>query len=89
MGVAAVFREHYRTTAWGSSESVSGTGSTVDQTTTIRTILPQIIRSYAVSTILDIPCGDFNWMQLVDLPARYIGANIVDELIGSIEFCVG
>ena len=85
MGVAAVFREHYQTNAWGSSESVSGTGSTVDQTTTVRTILPQIIRSYAVSTILDIPCGDFNWMQLVDLPARYIGADIVGELISENE----
>ena len=34
------------------------------------------------STILDIPCGDFNWMQNVDLSGiKYIGADIVEEII--------
>jgi hypothetical protein len=32
--------------------------------------------------MLDIPCGDFNWMKNVDLSTvKYIGADIVDELI--------
>jgi hypothetical protein len=81
MGVAAVFTEHYRNNGWGSSESVSGTGSTVGQTAVVREILLQIVRTYEIGTVLDIPCGDFNWMRLVDLPVRYIGADIVDDLV--------
>jgi hypothetical protein len=31
--------------------------------------------------LLDIPCGDFNWMKLLNLGVDYIGADIVGELI--------
>ena len=35
-----------------------------------------------ITSVLDIPCGDFNWMQKVDLSnIEYIGADIVEELI--------
>ncbi len=81
MGMAAVFAEHTRTNGWGSEESLSGTGSTLEQTAVIRQRLPELVRVYGVETILDIPCGDFNWMRHVDLLVRYIGADIVDDLI--------
>jgi hypothetical protein len=33
-------------------------------------------------SLLDVPCGDFNWMQLVELGDRaYIGGDIVADLI--------
>jgi hypothetical protein len=36
--------------------------------------------------MLDIPCGDFVWMQHVDIgAATYIGADIIRELILSLE----
>ena len=77
-----IFREFYRTNAWRSVESVSGTGSTLSATTMIRAALPQIINEFGITTMLDIPCGDFNWMKEIDLPLDfYIGADIVKEVI--------
>ncbi len=67
---------------WGKTESVSGPGSTLDQTTIVRREISNIIKKYNISTILDLPCGDFNWMQYVDLQnCIYIGADIVAPLI--------
>lgn len=35
-----------------------------------------------IKTLLDIPCGDLNWMKKVNLSdIDYIGADIVEELI--------
>ncbi len=31
--------------------------------------------------MLDIPCGDYNWMKEIDLKCDYIGADIVEEII--------
>lgn len=80
MGMA-VFTEHFRENGWGSDESVSGEGSTVEQTAAIRAALPDIIRDHQIRTMLDIPCGDFNWMKLLALPVTYTGADIVDEIV--------
>jgi hypothetical protein len=34
-------------------------------------------------SLLDAPCGDYNWMQRVEWPAdfRYVGADIIHHLI--------
>jgi len=67
---------------WGSSESVSGPGSALDQTQTLIAELPGLLREKNIKTLLDIPCGDFNWMKNIDLSGiNYIGADIVDGLI--------
>jgi hypothetical protein len=48
----------------------------------IRAELPRLLRELRISSMLDIPCGDWYWMRHVDLGAvRYIGADIVPELI--------
>lgn len=76
------FRSIYRNWFWGDPESISGPGSSLEQTARIRERLPEIIRRFGVSSLLDIPCGDLNWMRGVDLGVRsYIGADIVDELV--------
>ena len=77
----AVFTEHYRENSWGDDESVSGRGSRVDSTVAIRAAMPALIEDLKIQTLLDIPCGDFNWMRLLDLPVRYIGADVVQELV--------
>lgn len=78
-----VFTEINRTNAWGSQESVSGAGSTLDNTQALRRELPSLVEKLNVKTILDLPCGDFNWMHHITLPIhRYIGADIVAPLIG-------
>ena len=69
---SATFADAYARSAWGSSESGSGTGSELRATVNIRDRLP---------VLLDAPCGDWNWMQHVELPADYFGADIVAEVI--------
>ena len=72
----------YETNAWNSRESHSGTGSTLKQTEVVRKGITDIISTFKIKSILDIPCGDFNWMKEVDLKgASYIGADIVPALI--------
>lgn len=66
----------------GTRESVSGVGSTVQNTAEIREHLPSIFKQYKIKSMVDIPCGDWNWMRLVDLSGiKYIGCDIVPQLV--------
>lgn len=77
-----IFTEIYRNNKWGSNQSASGTGSVLNQTKTVANKLPLLFNDIGIKTILDIPCGDFNWMKDVNLEGmNYFGADIVDELI--------
>lgn len=77
-----VFTEIYSINHWKSKESFSGAGSEIAQTKSLIEDLEKILNDMNIKTMLDIPCGDFNWMQKVDLSKiDYIGADIVDELI--------
>jgi hypothetical protein len=41
-----------------------------------------MLRELNIRSLLDLPCGDFNWMQHVELgEIQYIGGDIVSELI--------
>ena len=72
----------YKENLWECKESVSGWGSTFVSTTSLRKYLPAIFEKYHIDSILDIPCGDYNWMKYVDKGnLKYIGADIVEELI--------
>ena len=65
-------------------ESASGHGSTVQYTTNVRTFIEKVINEPAlkIKRVVDCPCGDMNWMKLVDFGnKKYIGFDIVDELI--------
>ncbi|MFR9166048.1 MAG: class I SAM-dependent methyltransferase [Dysgonomonas sp.] len=77
-----IFTDIYNTNHWTSPESISGPGSDSEQTTTLVDGLNSLIKENNIKSILDIPCGDFNWMQKVDLEGiDYIGADIVEALI--------
>lgn len=76
-----LFNEIYRENCWGDRESLSGPGSSLTQTETLRRLLPGLILEIKCKSILDIPCGDFNWMKHVALDLDIIGGDIVDELI--------
>lgn len=77
-----VFHEIYRRNRWGSPDSASGTGSDLRQTAVIARELPLLFRRHGVTSLLDIPCGDFHWMARVDLDGiDYTGADIVPDLI--------
>jgi SAM-dependent methyltransferase len=76
------FTEIYEKNLWQSAESVSGLGSEMNYTKSIRKELPIVLKKYNIESFLDIPCGDWNWMKTVDLcGASYIGADIVKPLI--------
>ena len=78
------FSAIHRENTWGSDESISGAGSTRRETEAIRTELPRLIEQTGAKSLLDIPCGDFNWMKDVDLRLdSYFGAEIVDEIVRS------
>ena len=63
-------------------ESLSGAGSGLEQTESIREGLPRLLREIGARSLLDAPCGDLHWIHRVDLGLeRYVGADIVDALI--------
>jgi len=82
-GQAGVFRRYYRANQWGSLESVSGHGSTVQYTENIRLEIPLLLSKYQIKRILDAPCGDYNWFRLILRPADvlYVGGDIVREIV--------
>ena len=76
------FGNIFKDNSWGGHDSVSGRGSDLDQTKHIIKEIPALFKDMGISTVLDVPCGDFNWMQHVDLSGiKYIGADIVEEII--------
>lgn len=82
--VAEVFQQIHDGSEWNvvTNESVSGEGSTMEQTATLRAELPGLLHKLGVRTLLDLPCGDFNWMQHVDLTGiHYTGGDIVHDIV--------
>ena len=78
------FNYIYRTNHWRGKKSISGQGSELSQTKTIRENLPEIFVNYKIQSMLDLPCGDFNWMETISLNlSSYIGGDIVQEIIDS------
>ena len=76
------FSDIYRHNVFGGAESRSGGGSSMEQTEAVRKEMPSLLRELAVKTLIDAPCGDFFWMQHIELGVeRYIGIDIVEELI--------
>lgn len=77
-----VFTDIYHGNKWIGKQSVSGTGSDVDQTAALIEELPMLFREYNIKSMLDIPCGDFQWMKNVDLNnIEYLGGDIVKDVI--------
>ncbi len=77
-----VFTRIYRDNKWGDTESRSGKGASLEATRSLRSGLPDLLRKLNISSMLDIPCGDFHWMKEVALPfEHYIGADIVHPLL--------
>ncbi|SMD46069.1 hypothetical protein SAMN00777080_4748 [Aquiflexum balticum DSM 16537] len=82
-----VFSKIYKENYWVYGKSVSGTGSDIDQTNVIISELEKLFQEYEIKSILDAPCGDFNWMNQVKLEGiDYLGIDIVEELIQSNNF---
>jgi SAM-dependent methyltransferase len=78
------FEEIYRRGIWGKREhghTVSGLGSELESTETLRRELPGLLDRLGTQTLLDVGCGDFNWLSQIDLKQRYIGVDVVRSVI--------
>ena len=67
----------------------SGPGSSVHATDSLRRYLPSILDEIAAKTLLDVGCGDFTWMNRIDLRQSYIGVDIVPSVIADNARYVG
>lgn len=85
---AEVFTNIFTQNRWGSDESVSGRGSEMVQTVEVRAVLASVLSRHAISSMVDAPCGDFNWMRhvMADFPdVAYTGIDIVEPIIQKLQ----
>jgi SAM-dependent methyltransferase len=79
-----IFSAIHETRAWGDCESSSGPGSTRERAASFLPDLIALVRSLGTRTLLDAPCGDFNWTApLADSVDRYIGIDVVPAIVQS------
>lgn len=79
--VRAAFTQHYQRRDWNEPESVSGRGSSLGSTETIRRQLPALFTELGVRRVIDAGCGDFNWFQEVRVELDdYLGIEVVESL---------
>lgn len=77
-----VFTNYYHKNFWQGKESVSGPGSDYAQTKFLIPELQIMLKDLNIKSMLDAPCGDFNWMKNVVLDnIKYRGCDIVEEVI--------
>ncbi len=80
--VRAAFRRHFVRRDWLEPETVSGRGSALARTASIRRELPPLFAELGVRSVLDAGCGDFNWFRALELDLdRYVGVEVVEELV--------
>jgi hypothetical protein len=82
LGLRERFERIYATNLWSDPETRSGVGSSLDSTRVLRAKLPAALGSLQTRVLLDAPCGDFAWMEHVDLSGiQYIGGDIVPGIV--------
>jgi SAM-dependent methyltransferase len=76
-----VFEDIIKHRRW--SEVTCGSGSTLKNTESLREQLVPFLQKHNITSMADIPCGDFSWMSLVEFPEgfRYVGGDIVGFMV--------
>jgi hypothetical protein len=81
MSVEEEFTRIIRSAAWG-AETRCGHGSTLEACQAVVKVLPEWFRKFGISTMVDLGCGDWDWMRAVDLTGiRYDGYEVVQDLV--------
>lgn len=76
------FTKVYNKNLFHGESSISGQGSDLKQTETLRIDLKFLLGKVGAKSLLDIPCGDFYWMSQVDLnEISYTGGDIVEDMV--------
>ncbi len=84
------FHNIYNNEGFRGTESLSGAGSTLFLTRIIRRELPLLFSRLNIKSIVDVPCGDFHWMQHVNLTGiDYTGGDVVSPLAESNQYKYG
>ncbi|MEH1056633.1 class I SAM-dependent methyltransferase [Micromonospora sp. CPCC 206171] len=78
------FERIYRQGIWlvgPNRDCLSGAGSRLEATAVLQAELPKMIAQLGADSLLDVGCGDFTWMQHVQLGVPYLGVDIVESVI--------
>ncbi|WP_428095948.1 DUF2827 family protein [Candidatus Thioglobus sp.] len=77
-----VFTDIFQNNSWGVRRICFRQWLNFTRNKKVRQWLPDLIKKRAITSMLDAPCGDFNWMKQLDLAdVDYIGADIVKTLV--------
>ncbi|MGI9394670.1 MAG: class I SAM-dependent methyltransferase, partial [Boseongicola sp.] len=77
-------KREFEKKSWSEGECTprSGRGSNLKNSARLRAALPGVFERYGIQSFLDAPCGDWFWMQHVDLSGvEYTGADISSDVI--------
>jgi hypothetical protein len=75
------FQRIHDSNLWGAAGSASGLGSEMDATAALRATLPLLLERLGIASLLDAPCGDAGWINGTGLNVRYVGIDIVPDLV--------
>ena len=82
MSYKEVFSGIYENYGFGSTESRSGPGSTLEETKLLREEIKRVVFEKGIKSVVDIPCGDFHWMkEIVFNFDYYTGGDIVEAAV--------
>jgi len=79
-----IFSRIYEDNVWveqDEQDSLSGAGSTRNATSDLISQLSAFLRDVECRQLVDIGCGDFNWMRYVTGDFNYLGIDVVPHLI--------
>jgi hypothetical protein len=77
-----LFTKIYTKKEWGDLGTLSGPGSTLEETEVVRKTIPHIIKNYNITSFIDAPCGDFFWMSKVAFEnCTYLGVDVVEPMV--------
>ena len=78
-----VFANKYHNNGWKGRISLSGRGSDPENTSALCSSLPTLISQLSIRSVIDAPCGDFNWQGdfVQSSKVNYLGMDIVPELV--------
>jgi hypothetical protein len=79
------FQQIHDSNLWGAAESASGLGSEMDATAVLRAELPRLLAKHGITSLLDAPCGDAGWINRSSLGVRYVGIDIVPDLVERLQ----
>jgi len=76
------FQDIYQNWRFGGwPQSKSGPGSTIKETMALSEKIKELVKEKDIKIVVDIPCGDFNWMKTIAYDFhQYIGGDIVPEI---------